>query len=374
MAPSLRTAGTVPSPRLSRLRWPLLAGATVAASLLVLAVVTEIVLWISPNIVGSNLDNYVLSRYGTFYGGIYYKVPGLGMHLMIPNLSTDLYINGREWRHETDAWGFRNPAGLEDKSLLLLGDSLIYGFGVDNDLTLAHYLRTSHGRPAYNMALQGTGLYQHYLLCRLYLERFDPDDLVLYVFMNDFTDLLKQRSPVQLLEAPEIKRDDYDAVFAELASLQENPIHPLDDLLFYSRAWRLQRGMRKEYGKLLKKRAILDQGVEKIFSDPNTFGRATAYYELVLADLGTRCAANGTELHVVYLALGIGSTPPVKRAITLMDEFLRELTAKLEIPYRSAGELWIDCPDCLLPNEGHFSAEGNRRLAAFTDAEVLGRE
>jgi hypothetical protein len=93
-------------------------------------------------------------------------------------------LNGLRWRHATDARGFRNPDGVPTQ-VLLLGDSMIYGHGVEEPATVAGVLRREHAIAAYDMSRQGSCLYDDYVLLRLWLERLRPRQVVLFVFVND---------------------------------------------------------------------------------------------------------------------------------------------------------------------------------------------
>src|SRR5215467_7764816 len=44
------------------------------------------------------------------------------------------------WHHKTDAMGFRNPADRTQASIVLLGDSMVYGHGVEETSTIRHHL------------------------------------------------------------------------------------------------------------------------------------------------------------------------------------------------------------------------------------------
>ena len=114
-------------------------------SLVAVFLAVEITLRVKPDILGPRLGNHVYARYGTFPGGIYYYDEKADMVLMKRGLTIPLYFNGFTWEHHTDANGFRNPDDLEAREVLLLGDSMIYGHGVEEDQTVAHHLRERHG-------------------------------------------------------------------------------------------------------------------------------------------------------------------------------------------------------------------------------------
>ena len=63
--------------------------------------------------------------------------------------------NGYSWRHRTDAWGGRNPETWSEVDVALLGDSMIYGHGVEEEQTTAHFLRERLGVKVSNLGSHG---------------------------------------------------------------------------------------------------------------------------------------------------------------------------------------------------------------------------
>jgi len=122
-------------------------GLVVGSILLGLALV-EGVLRLSPAVLGQEFANGVLSKYTDRPGGIKYWDPVLKMPFMIPSLTTEMYYNGYRWRHRTDALGFRNETLRIPADVVLLGDSLIYGHGVDVDQTVGHHLEARSSESA----------------------------------------------------------------------------------------------------------------------------------------------------------------------------------------------------------------------------------
>lgn len=330
--------------------------------------------WINPL-----LGNHVYSVYGTFPGGIYFKEPETGASFMIPDLETTAYWNGYTWRHRTDGRGFRNPPGAEP-GLLLYGDSLIYGHGVVQTDTVAHRLREDWGHPAYNMAQQGHCLYQQYLLARLYLDRLRPRRAVLFVFTNDFADLLAYRSAEELAAVPEVDGYDYAAIRQRIEVLGRNPGRndPWWWSAHRSRALRLLRGLALELPKLELVATAEAAGGHAPYLDavldPVLWQRTAGYYRRVLPEVVREHRRRGVGLAVVLLPLGVGDGPAEREAIQRIDDLLVTLSRDLDVPYAVAGErVFADCRQCFLPRDGHLSPEGHRRLAAFLHRRVLSR-
>jgi hypothetical protein len=114
-------------------------------STLVSLVALELVLRAYPLLLGDTYANGVLSKYTNRPGGIYYYDRALGMNFMIPDLTTTMYYNRYVWTHQTDTLGFRNRGPVVPSDVLLLGDSLIYGHGVEYEHTPGYLLHQITG-------------------------------------------------------------------------------------------------------------------------------------------------------------------------------------------------------------------------------------
>src|SRR5436190_13297312 len=138
-------------------RWRWLAGrlALVAGSLLLVLLALEAVLRQWPTLLGQEFANGALSRYSPKADGIYYVDRRLGIHFMIPNYRTTMYYNGYVWEHRTDALGFRNDPLHVPADVVLLGDSVVYGHGVNFEHTLGHLLERRTGLRVANLGRQG---------------------------------------------------------------------------------------------------------------------------------------------------------------------------------------------------------------------------
>jgi hypothetical protein len=325
----------------------------------------ELALRLAPGLVGGRLANAVYSVYGP--AGIYFQDRPLHMNFMWPNFETLAYWNGYWWHHRTDAAGFRNPPDLAAKSLLLLGDSLIYGHGAEEQDTAAHLLRARYGRPAYNMGRQGDCLYQEYVLSRLYLPLLHPETVVLFVFLNDFRDLEVYRQPAEIADPPELDRIDYDALRARVEHPEQR--WRLRDQLARLRVWRLAGGIADSMRARPTPADEAHEMMAPIFEDAR-YEPIARYYRLVLADLARRTREQGAELVVVLLelpdAVVANATAAQQRLLALLDE----IGAQEQFRVLGTGAILRDCADCELPNDGHLAPEGHRRLAEFIDAQI----
>jgi hypothetical protein len=397
-----------------------------ALGLLICLLMLEGVMRVWPQVLGIKLQNLAFSKYDVMPDGIYFNLPRTGMRHMKRSFETRMFQNGYWWLHQTDANGFRNPDGLERKGVLLLGDSLIYGHGVDEEQTVSHFLRAEHGHAAYNMGQQGSCLYDHYVLLRLYMDEFKPKVVLLFIFLNDFKDTETRRMGF-LDQRPELELD-YTKIRARLEVLAGKAPPLIDRVLFKLDSVRLVVKTYKEYRNsairqkqearakkkpgpaadlLLPWRQPLHAGSRLASSmiarpgspglgqrheitgvaqrrgwvpdfaaavnDPVRLERVGAYYDAVLADLGRRCHERRIRLVVVNLHL-----PKAHKgeAFYTAQERVRELLSV--IAERHQLEL-VDTEEafqesgCYLPNDGHLTEKGHRLLARFLHQRVLSR-
>lgn len=347
------------------------------------------------------LGNHTYSRYDHHPGDMYYRVPELDMLFMRPEFETIGYWNGYFWHHRTDRRGFRNPPEAQDTSLLVLGDSFVYGHGVEEEETLTAYLRSEHGRPAYNMGRQGHCLYQQYVLLRLYTERFQPDDVALIVYFNDFHDLTVYRTAEQIRTRPEVDRYPYGEALLERVYERGRQINwsPWEHM-FRLRSVRLLEGAAKEAGwiSLLLPPAPIVQAAPpppepptreawrpgdplpedtapwlRSLLDWSELNPLLDYYRDLLPDLHDRLAARGASFTVVFIESRRAMGPLVWRAQRRIHNQLSRLCEEAGIPYYSLLPVLDDCPECFLPGDWHFSPEGHRRVAAFLDRAIPAR-
>lgn len=167
-------------------RVPLLVSAT---SLLVSLGVLELYLRYFPHTLPRALANHVASAYHTGPSGIYRYAPELHMRLMHPSHEQSMYFNGHRWRHRTDSRGFRNPAERPTASVVLLGDSIVYGHGVEEVSTIRHHLEAILGRPVANLGIQGSSIHEEYQVLKTFALGLRPRHVFLLFLANDIDDL-----------------------------------------------------------------------------------------------------------------------------------------------------------------------------------------
>jgi hypothetical protein len=350
--------------------------AIVCLSLVGSLLLIEVALRTFPSLLGHPLGNEIYGRYGAFPGGMYFVEPITRINFMRPDFETQTYWNGYHWHHRTDSRGFRNPPGTSGSDVLLLGDSLIYGHGIEEEQTVAHLLRHDYGHTVYNMGRQGGYLYEYYVLLRLYLRELHPKAVVLFVFLNDLTDLESGRSGAEIVEVPEITRYDYVAIRKSMRAANGTSSPLSRQVYFRSGALRLLHALiRNTFGaprttpEMAEGQNPVHPMVRPVF-DSESFGRITSYYDRILVDLDQRCRAGGARLLLIFLEYPFPGVRPdgpdrLLEGQKKAEDFLHALAQRRGLRFFSTGALFQDWAECFLQDDGHFSAVGHRRLARF---------
>lgn len=167
---------------------------------LLLAAVTALgaegLLWLDPGLVTGVVANKLYSRYHVYTGGMYERDRNIG-HALRPSFHAQTYWNGHWWRHDTNAQGFRGPE-VSQADVVFLGDSMIYGHGVDTDRTVPARFGALTGRSVANLGQESTGLLEASVLLRRKGLRLQPRLVFVCSHPNDSSDETTLYAPDEL--------------------------------------------------------------------------------------------------------------------------------------------------------------------------------
>ena len=162
------------------------------------------------------LGNHIASGYQTGIYGIYREKPEMKMHLMRPNYKRMMYFNGYYWHHETDAMGFRNPVDRSSANVVLLGDSMIYGHGVEETSTVRHYLENILQKPVANLGIQGSSIHEEYQVLKTFGVNLHPRFVFLFFLVNDIRGLAETLDDKEMIRFISLPVDDHKSPYFEI--------------------------------------------------------------------------------------------------------------------------------------------------------------
>lgn len=345
-----------------RRRWLRLAGKIMFSAALTL-LLFEVGLRLCGPLLPPRIGNFIYSAYGVTPAGIYVFDGMLTFQTMKKNFTTGNYFNGYFFDHASDAYGFRNPPGLTDPEVLLVGDSFIFGHGVDERYTVRNVLGQLTGKKVYNLSLTGNCLRQEYILLKVYLPVLQPRQVFLFAFLNDAHDLANSVPAADLKDFPE-QRLPF-AVLREYLLNRPNPDYtPGERILAHSKTYLLANyllSQRKAPPAPEGKPGIAASFMDFVASDQLALVRP--YYEMALADLAAECRARGAVLHVVNLPTGFCNEPDNRAKRDRFRAQLADICRTRRVNHLDLSEGFGFVESDFLENDGHFNQAGHARLA-----------
>ncbi len=333
---------------------------------MVLVVGLEIGLrWLAPRLPPA-LGNDTVHSYSTRPGGMYFLDRPTGMRFCYPDDSRRALANHHTWQHETDERGLRNPPD-SGSEVLLMGDSFIYGHGVEESDSLAGCLRRNHWR-VYNLARQGDGLSEQFLLFRLYYDQLKPKKILFFAFVNDFGDIAGLRSPEQLAHPPELDDAYVEALRRRLTDPAQRSTtgHWFDrfyTVRFVATLLELYARRSQPGGPYQAARWVESLTV------PEKFAGISGYYQQLFGRMAEICRRHGTELIVVDVDTA-SSHPEWQACQTIFSRFLSQLCRRQQLRYVSLRSFFQGHPERVLEGDGHLNPVGNQDLANFLILET----
>jgi hypothetical protein len=172
--------------------------------------------------------NQVGDGYVIFGNGIYRFDTELNMKRMRPHYVREMFFNGYHWTHRGDWMGFRNPVDRAAVDVALIGDSMIYGHGLEENQTVSSHLERLIGRPVANLGEQGAAMDYEYQILRHDAVRLHPRYVFIFFLNNDITDVMQRVKDADNRRFLALPLSDHTTPW--FSPSHPYPNHPLNDL------------------------------------------------------------------------------------------------------------------------------------------------
>ena len=304
------------------------------------------------------------------------------MTRMKSNFRTRMFYNGYRWNHSTDSRGFRNQVSTGKTDVLLLGDSMIYGHGVDAESTISHHLENISGIRVYNMGQQGACMHEEYTFASEYIDELSPSHIILFFLNNDLSDLAKKLTPTEMRKFVSSPDTDFSATYIDKAQAAvhkyttlykfKKDIYCLRAIQVISKATkeRRQHGRQETTGHAIASTLPIvrvshsNRAQPQIPKTVNDNRLPMEFTRKGLTKLHLRCKNAGIHFTFAYIHTGQPGD----------DEYERELATHCksnDISYINLKTILAGSPTFFLENDGHFSDAGANAVAGHL-AEKLG--
>jgi len=209
--------------------------------------------------------------------------------------------------YTTNSYGAKNLNLPEsDNSVLLLGDSMIEGYGLDNSESINSKIENLTGRSVYNLGTSGHfGSTQYALLYEYFKDKIKHSDVVVGLFLtNDFEDDSYEFGKVVHVNRYRPYRvwedDHYELIYFDKNKLKRERLDIQDILSSFLSSYHLLKGLYKNF--YTKRYTDLAQKVPVVLDLNSGSGgeqlRLMAYNMNLIERLARR---NGKGFHIVIM-------------------------------------------------------------------------
>ena len=148
--------------------------------------------------------------------GIYRFDSALNMERMRPHYERGMFFNGYHWRHAGDWMGFRNPVDRHRVDIALIGDSMVYGHGLDESQTIRSDLERIAHRPVANLGEQSAAMDYEYEILKHDAARLNPPWVFIFFLNNDISDLESRLTETEMRRFLALPIEDHTTRYFDL--------------------------------------------------------------------------------------------------------------------------------------------------------------
>lgn len=340
------------------------------AVFLVLLGALEIYLRCFPHTLPYALGNYVATGYDARPSGIYRFNREMNMIFMRPNYERRMYFNGYYWMHRTDSLGFRNPEDRESVYVVLLGDSMIYGHGLEEHSTVRYHLEALLKKPVASLAAQGNSIHQEYQVLKSFGLRLKPAYVFLFFLANDITDLTVFLTDDEMRRLLSIPVADHATPYFEIkpARRRTGGLASFLDDLYVRRAYQFLKKALGSGGRARAEAFTAEWESRPPFQGNPRMTLAMQFHLQALRKIQHLANANNFRFTNIFIYTGYWPEEPLYEAI--LESFCRAQGIRYLSLREDIGRAMKRGEQVFLPGDGHFSDAGTRLVARVIAGQI----
>ena len=178
-----------------------------------------------------NLANHLGHGYQLTGSGIYRFDEERKTARMRKNYEREMYFNGFRWWHKTDKFGYRNPEDHNHADIVLLGDSIIYGHGLEEESTVRSHLENITKLRVANLGQQGAGIHCEYQILKHDGIRLLPKRVFLFFLNNDINDLVLNLNEKDRSRFLKLRIGDHSSRYFSIKSRESRLLSKLESAI-----------------------------------------------------------------------------------------------------------------------------------------------
>jgi lysophospholipase L1-like esterase len=312
----------------------------------------------------------VATGYDARPSGIYRFNPEMKMSFMRPNYERRMYFNAYYWTHRTDSLGFRNPEDRESAYVVLLGDSMIYGHGLEEHSTVRYHLETLLKKPIANLAAQGNSIHQEYQVLKTFGLRLKPAYVFLFFLHNDITDLTVFLTDDEMRRFLSIPVADHATPYFEIKPARQRTrwFAPFLDDLYVRKAYQFLKKVLWSGGRAQAEAFTAEWEPLPPFHGNPRMPLAMQFHLQALRKIQHLANMYNFRFINVFIYTGLGQAEPLYEGI--LESFCKtqgirfvSLRDEIERAVRRGEQVF-------LPQDGHFSDAGTRLVARVIAGQI----
>jgi hypothetical protein len=339
--------------------------------LVILLITFELVARLSMPFWPKQFKNIVLPKYNESLSGIYFYDYRWQLQILKPNFKGEMFYNNLTWSHQSNDFGFRSPWNILKADIVILGDSQVYGHGLNFEETIGFQLEKLTGLTVANLGAQGDYLPKEYVRLK-HLGLFLKPKIVLlfstgWQDLNDFRSSRPGQDYVnQLIDEKAPNYSKFNNILHYVSGFKDRRYNLVDRLTDYLLALKITNNILslwQQMSKTSQSNTRMDDGQNLSPAEERGLDDLA---ELILVDAKNLCETNGAQLIVMCI--------PSIRHPDIYNEALKKVCYAHNIPFYPIDfqESQYQQYTYYKERDGHFNRFGAAYVAGLINTYLSG--